>query len=136
MGPQNKKLNEIKLFYIFFERNNSRKIHGLQVCVVLWSCVCWELPRLKFERVESKGDFINLSWLRFAQHQFCFASLLTGSTWVLLTLELQTGENIYNFTGCLCRHHFYTVDFFFFPISSKIHLQIFTIIYFLYLPFL
>ena len=56
MGPQNKKLNEIKLFYIFFERNNYRKIHGLQVCLVLWSCVCfWELPRLKFERVESKG---------------------------------------------------------------------------------
>ena len=56
MGPQNKKFNEIKLFYIFFERNNYRKIHGLQVCLVLWSCVCfWELPRLKFERVESKG---------------------------------------------------------------------------------
>ena len=100
--------------YIFFERNNYRKIHGLQVCLVLWSCVCfWELPRLKFERVESKGDFISLSWLRFAQHEFSFASLLTGSTWVLLTLELQTGENIYNFTGCLCRHHFYTMDFFF-----------------------
>ena len=114
MGPQNKKFNEIKLFYIFFERNNYRKIHGLQVCLVLWSCVCfWELPRLKFERVESKGDFISLSWLRFAQCQFCFASLLTGSTWVLLTLKLQTGENIYNFTGCLCRHHFYTMDFFF-----------------------
>ena len=48
--------NEIKSFYIFFERNNYRKIHGLQVCLVLWSCVCfWELPRLKFERVESKG---------------------------------------------------------------------------------
>ena len=56
MGPRNKKFNEIKLFYIFFERNNYRKIHGLQVCLVLWSCVCfWELPRLKFERVESKG---------------------------------------------------------------------------------
>ena len=55
MGPKNKKLNEIKLFYIFFERNNYRKIHGLQVCLVLWSCVCfWELPRLKFESVESK----------------------------------------------------------------------------------
>ena len=121
MGPKNKKLNEIKLLYIFVERNYSRKIHGLQVCPVLCSCVCfWELPRLKFERVESKGDFINLSWLRFVQHQFCFASLLTGSTWVLLTLELQTGGNIYNFTGCLCRHHFYTMDFFFsFPISSK-----------------
>ena len=26
------------------------------MCLVLWSCVCfWELPRLKFERVESKG---------------------------------------------------------------------------------
>ena len=114
MGPQNKKLNEIKLFYIFFERNNYRKIHGLQVCLVLWSCVCfWELPRLKFERVESKGDFISLSWLRFAQYQFCFASPLTWSTRVLLTLELQTRENIYNFTGFLCRHHFYTMDFFF-----------------------
>ena len=71
MGPQNKKLNEIKLFYIFFERNNYRKIHGLQVCLVLWSCDCFlELPRLKFERVESKGDFISLSWLRYAQYQF------------------------------------------------------------------
>ena len=34
MGPKNKKFNEIKLLYIFFERNNCRKIHGLQVCLV------------------------------------------------------------------------------------------------------
>ena len=130
MGPKNKKLNEIKLFYIFFERNNYRKIHGLQVCLVLWSCVCfWELPRLKFERVESKGDFISLSWLRFAPYQFCFASPLTG-TWVLLMLELQTGENIYNFTGFLCRHHFYTMDFFFTPYFFEIHLRRFPVIYF------
>ena len=75
MGPQNKKLNEIKLFYIFFERNNYRKIHGLQVCLVLWSCVCfWELPRLKFERVESKGFYqFVMSSLRSITILFRFA---------------------------------------------------------------
>ena len=65
MGPKHKKFNEIKLFYIFFERNNYRKIHGLQVCLVLWSCVCfWELPRLNWS-VSSQRGF----------HQFVMASL-------------------------------------------------------------
>ena len=74
MGPKNKKLNEIKLFYIFFERNNYRKIHGLQVCLVLWSCVCfWEIPSLKFERVESKG--ISSVWHGFASLNNNFVSL-------------------------------------------------------------
>ena len=119
MGPKNKKLNEIKLLYIFFERNNYRKIHGLQVCLVLWSCVCfWELPRLKFERVESKG--ISSVCHVFASLNTNFVSLRPREgAWVLPPLELQTGENIYN-TGFLCRHHFYTMDFFFsLPISSK-----------------
>ena len=118
MGPQNKKLNEIKLFYIFFERNNYRKIHGLQVCLVLWSCVCfWQLPRLKFERVESKG--ISSVCHVFASLNTNFASLRPWQgAWVLPPLELQTGENIYN-TGFLCRHHFYTMDFFSLPISLK-----------------
>ena len=129
MGPQNKKFNEIKLFYIFFERNNYRKIHGLQVCLVLWSCVCfWELPRLKFERVESKG--ISSVCHVFASLNTNFVSLrpLQGA-WVLLPLELQTGENIYN-TGFLCRHHFYTTDFFFTPYFFEIHLRRFPVIYF------
>ena len=129
MGPQNKKFNEIKLFYIFFERNNYRKIHGLQVCLVLWSCVCfWELPRLKFERVESKG--ISSVCHVFASLNTNFVSLRPWQgAWVLLPLELQTGENIYN-TGFLCRHHFYTMDFFFTPYFFEIHLQRFPIIYF------
>ena len=76
-------------------------------------------PQVKIRACRVQGDFISLSCLRFAQRQFCFASPLTGSTWVLLPLGLQTGENIYN-TGFLCRHHFYTMDFFFsLPISSK-----------------
>ena len=99
-----------------------------------WYCgvtsVCfWELPRLTFERVESKGDFISLSWLRFAQHQFCFASLLTGSTWVLLTLELQTGENTTS-QGVCAGTTFTPWIFSFIPLFFEIHLRRFSIIYF------
>ena len=82
-------------------------------------CVFLRTPQVKFERVESKGissvchgfASLNTNLFRFSLDREHMGSLGT--------LELQTGENIYNFTGFLCRHHFYTMVFFSFPISSK-----------------
>ena len=120
MGPQNKKLNEIKLFYIFFERNNYRKIHGLQVCLVLWSCVCfWELPRLN-SSVSSQRDFISLSWLRFAQYQFVSLRPWQGAHGFSRHARIANwGEHLQLhrvFVQAPLLHHGF---FFSFPISSK-----------------
>ena len=131
MGPQNKKLNEIKLFYIFFERNNYRKIHGLQVCLVLWSCVCfWELPRLKFERVESKG--ISSVCHVFASLNTNFVSLRPwqGAHGFSSRSNCKLGRTFTTSQGFCAGTTFAPWIFFFIPYFFEIHLWRFLIIYF------
>ena len=134
MGPKNKKLNEIKLFYIFFERNtrsNYRKIHGLQVCLALWSCVCfWELPRLN-SSVSSQRGFHQFVLASLRSIPICFASPLTGSTWVLSTCSnCKLGRTFTTSQGFCAGTTFTPWIFFFIPYFFEIHLRRFPVIYF------
>ena len=76
-------------------------------------------PQVKFERVESKGDFISLSWLRFAQHQFCFASLLTGAHGFSSRSNCKLGSTFTTSQGVCAGTTFTPWIFFSLPISLK-----------------